>query len=126
MNLPFQINTRGKLVEKSRLAFAGRVILPLFEIVENPTIRISDVKQRRFNLIDRATQKAKVEIQAAEDAAIFEIMDAAGDEAPAVWSEGPHDFWCEGCGEPRYKCYCDNICPYGCGKWEKDCLGDCQ
>lgn len=32
---------------------AGRVVLPEFEIYANPTIRIDDVKKRRFSLIDR-------------------------------------------------------------------------
>lgn len=32
---------------------AQRVLFPLFEIVSNPTIRISDVKARRFHIIDR-------------------------------------------------------------------------
>lgn len=52
MNL--RINSHGKLVEKLN---AGRVIVPTFEIYQNPTIRIDDVKQRRFNLIDRKTKK---------------------------------------------------------------------
>lgn len=30
-----------------------RVTVPEFEIVSNPTVRIGDVKQKRFNLIDR-------------------------------------------------------------------------
>ena len=33
------------------------------------------------------------------------------------------DFWCDGCGEPRYKCYCDEECPF-CDKKLKDCIGD--
>lgn len=33
--------------------FGERVTIPEFEIVSNPTIRIDDVKRRRFNLIDR-------------------------------------------------------------------------
>lgn len=31
-----------------------------------------------------------------------------------------YDFWCEGCGEPRYKCYCNEDCPF-CTKKLKDC-----
>lgn len=48
------INSRGKLVEKPNV---GRVVVPTFEIYQNPTIRIDDVKQRRFNLIDRKTKR---------------------------------------------------------------------
>lgn len=37
--------------------------------------------------------------------------------------EEKKSFWCEGCGEPRYKCYCDNVCEF-CGKLEKDCIAE--
>lgn len=33
-----------------------RVKFPTFEIVNNPTIRLDDIKQRRFNLLDRGVQ----------------------------------------------------------------------
>lgn len=56
-----------------------RVNVPEFEIVSNPIVRIREVKQRRFNVIDRAVQKAKQEIQAQEDANIFAALDFAGD-----------------------------------------------
>jgi len=32
-------------------------------------------------------------------------------------------FYCNGCGEPKHKCYCDNICPT-CGRKEYDCSSD--
>lgn len=32
---------------------AGRVVFPTFEIASNPTIKLSEIKQRRFNLVDR-------------------------------------------------------------------------
>ena len=56
-----------------------RVTVPTFEIVSNPLVRIKEVKQRRFNVIDRAVQKARQEIQAQEDANIFGALDFAGD-----------------------------------------------
>jgi len=54
-----------------------RVNVPEFEVVSNPTVRISEVKRRRFNVIDRAQQKARQEIQAQEDANIFSAIDFA-------------------------------------------------
>lgn len=57
--------------------FGDRVTVPLFEIVSNPKVRIAEVKRRRFNLIDRAVQKARQEIMAQEDANIFAALDAA-------------------------------------------------
>ena len=59
--------------------FSDRVTVPEFEIVSNPTVRISEVKRRRFNVIDRAQQKARQEIQAQEDANIFAALDFAAD-----------------------------------------------
>lgn len=59
--------------------FSDRVTVPEFEIMSNPTVRISEVKRRRFNVIDRAQQKARQEIQAQEDANIFAALDYAGD-----------------------------------------------
>jgi hypothetical protein len=135
---PFYINARGKLVDRVRYPFGGKVIFPLFEVYSSPTITIGEVKRRRFDLIDRMVQQTRQEIMSQQDTEIFNKLDDLTvappapsepetiEEIPEGWDDGPHDFWCEGCGEPRYKCYCDTICPLGCGKWEKDCLGECQ
>jgi hypothetical protein len=53
-----------------------RVIFPLFEIASNPEIPLTQVKERRFDLIERAQDLAKAEIQAAEDTRVFDVMDA--------------------------------------------------
>lgn len=58
-----------------------RLHVPTFEIVSNPVVRIREVKMRRFNVIDRAVQKARMEIQAQEDANAFAALDFAGDSA---------------------------------------------
>jgi hypothetical protein len=65
-------------VPESRV-FGDRVTVPEFEVVSNPTVRISEVRRRRFNVIDRAQQKARQEIQAQEDANIFAALDFASD-----------------------------------------------
>lgn len=36
-----------------RYLSAGQVMIPDFEVYATPTINISDIKQRRFSLIDR-------------------------------------------------------------------------
>jgi hypothetical protein len=59
--------------------FGDRVTVPEFEIASNPTVRIAEVRRRRFNVIDRIQQKARQEIQAQEDANIFAALDFAGD-----------------------------------------------
>jgi len=71
------ISSNGSAPE-SRV-FSDRVTVPEFEVVSNPTVRIAEVKRRRFNVIDRAQQKARQEIQAQEDANIFAALDYAGD-----------------------------------------------
>lgn len=53
-----------------------RVIFPLFEIASNPEIPLTQIKERRFDLIERAQDLAKAQIQAAEDARAFDILDA--------------------------------------------------
>lgn len=56
------------------------ILVPTFEIALNPTIRISDVKARRFYITDRAQIKAKENLQAAEDAAIFDAISGMGND----------------------------------------------
>lgn len=57
--------------------FGDRVVVPEFELFSNPTVRIAEVKRRRFNVIDRAVQKARQEIMAQEDANVFAALDAS-------------------------------------------------
>jgi hypothetical protein len=57
--------------------FGDRVTIPTFEIYANPKVRIAEVKKRRFNVIDRAVQKARQEIMAQEDANVFAAIDSA-------------------------------------------------
>ena len=63
------------------LVRSDRVTLPEFEIVANPLVRIREVRQRRFNVIERAVQKARQEVQAQEDANVFATLDFAGDSS---------------------------------------------
>lgn len=68
------INSTGKVVRK---VFGQRVAIPSFEVYSSPTIRITDVKQRRFDLIDR---EARAKIMAQEDTAMFEALDNLKDQ----------------------------------------------
>ena len=63
-------------VPESRIK-GERLSIPEFEVVSNPTVRIYEVKRRRFNVIDRAQQRARQEIQAQEDTNIFAALDFA-------------------------------------------------
>jgi HK97 family phage major capsid protein len=55
-----------------------RVLFPLFELASNPEISLTEIKQRRFDLVERSVDLAKVEIQAEEDRKVFAVMDALG------------------------------------------------
>ena len=48
-----------------------------FEIVSYPQVRLAQVKERMFNIIDRAQVKAKNEISVQEDTQIFKAIDFA-------------------------------------------------
>lgn len=64
------------------------ILVPTFEIATNPTIRLSEIKARRFYIVDRAQIKAKEAIQKEEDLNIFNAVDAAVDAAHTVVSTG--------------------------------------
>jgi len=53
-----------------------RVIFPLFEIASNPEIPLTQIKERRFDLIERSQDLARAQIQAAEDERVFAILDS--------------------------------------------------
>jgi hypothetical protein len=57
--------------------FGDRVTVPTWELFANPTVRIAEARRRRFNVIDRAVQKARQELMAQEDANVFGAIDAA-------------------------------------------------
>ena len=64
------------------------ILVPTFEIATNPTVRISEVKARRFYIVDRAQIKAKEAIQKEEDTNIFNAINAAVPVANQVISTG--------------------------------------
>ena len=63
------------------VAKSQRIHVPLFEIASNPQIPLTEIRQRRFDLVDRALDKAKAQIQAAEDTRVFATMDATAADA---------------------------------------------
>lgn len=71
-----------------------RIQVPTFEIVSYPQVRFQQVKERRFNVIDRAQQRAKSDIMAVEDEVVFSLIqavaeanDAAGDSNSIVYDK---------------------------------------
>ena len=69
------VSKRGAVPD--RVIEGERITVPTFEIASYPQIRFSQIKERRFNLIDRAQQKAKADLQAGEDEIIFSAVQAA-------------------------------------------------
>ena len=60
-----------------------RVMFPLFEISANPEIPLTEIKARRFDLIERSVDVGNSEIMAEEDRKVFACMDAICDDATA-------------------------------------------
>lgn len=64
------------------------VLVPTFEIAVNPQVRISEIKARRFYIVDRAQIKAKEAIQKEEDSNIFNCLLGAVNSAHTVIATG--------------------------------------
>lgn len=64
------------------------VLVPTFEIATNPQVRLSEIKARRFYIVDRAQIKAKEAIQKEEDTNIFSALLAAVNVAHTVTATG--------------------------------------
>jgi len=70
----FVIGEEGDSV--SAVVKPRRVTVPLFEIASLPQIPLTQIKERRFDLIERAQDLARAQIQAAEDERVFAVLDA--------------------------------------------------
>lgn len=83
----FVLSKRGQVPDQ--VIEGDRIQVPTFEIVSYPQVRFSQVKERRFNVIDRAQQRAKSDIMAVEDAEIFNLIDTSSTAVnPATVSTG--------------------------------------
>jgi hypothetical protein len=54
-----------------------RIFVPVFQIAAHPTIKLLEVKIRRFNIIDRIQVRTRQFMQEAEDAAIINLLNTA-------------------------------------------------
>lgn len=68
----FVIGKRGQVPDV--IVEGDDFMVPLFEIASYPQVRLSQVKSRMFNLIDRAQTKAKNEISIQEDTYLFNLI----------------------------------------------------
>ena len=69
------ISRRGAVPEQ--IQEGEEFLVPTFEIAARPTVRLSEIKARRFYIVDRAQIKAKEAIQKEEDTNIFNALLAA-------------------------------------------------
>jgi len=72
-----------------RVTKPKRVTVPTFEIVSNPMIPITQIKERRFDLVARSLNLAKAEVGAQEDAYVFSLFDAVAAAAAAKSANDP-------------------------------------
>lgn len=73
------ISRRGAVPDQ--IQEGEEILVPTFEIAANPTVRLSEIKARRFYIVDRAQIKAKEAIQKEEDTNIFAALVAAATNA---------------------------------------------
>ena len=64
-----------------RIVKPKRVTVPTFEIGAAPLIPISQIKERRFDVVERSLNLAKAEMGATEDGYTFGLFDAIGTAA---------------------------------------------
>jgi hypothetical protein len=65
----------------------NRITVPTFEIAELPMIPITQIKERRFDVVQRALNLGKAEIGAAEDAKVFGLLDSVAAAAAGASDE---------------------------------------
>lgn len=56
---------------------AEELLIPVIELATNPTIKINEINQRRYYIVDRAQVRAKDSIQRQEDVEVFKVINAA-------------------------------------------------
>lgn len=56
---------------------AEELLIPVVELASNPTIKLNEIRQRRYYIVDRAQVRAKDSLQRQEDIEIFKVINAA-------------------------------------------------
>jgi hypothetical protein len=71
-----------------------RITVPTFEISELPMIPITQIKERRFDVVQRSINLGKAEIGATEDGYIFSLFDAIAAQALASGATSADPVFC--------------------------------
>lgn len=82
----YVISKRGAVPDS--IVEAEELLVPTFEIACNPQIRLNEVRQRRFYIVDRAQVRAKDSIQRQEDTEAFKVLNAAVPGAQSISVSG--------------------------------------
>jgi len=85
-SIAWVVSRRGAVPDQ--IVEGEEVLVPTFEIAANPTVRLSEIKARRFYIVDRAQIKAKEAIQKEEDSNIFNALLAACPAGQTVTNAG--------------------------------------
>ena len=56
---------------------AEELLVPVIEIASNPTIKLTEIRSRRYYIVDRAQVRAKDSLQRQEDTEVFSVINAA-------------------------------------------------
>lgn len=56
---------------------AEELLVPTFEIATNPSIKLNEIRARRFYIVDRAQIRAKDSLQRQEDTEVFKVISNA-------------------------------------------------
>jgi len=84
--IAYVVSRRGAVPDQ--IQTGEEILVPTFEIAANPTVRLSEIKARRFYIVDRAQIKAKEAIQKEEDTNIFTAISGAALPAQTVTNAG--------------------------------------
>jgi hypothetical protein len=82
----YRISKRGGVPDE--IIEGEEILVPTFELATYPQVRISEVKARRFFIVDRAQIKAKEALQKEEDSNIIRAIEAAVTQENTVVSSG--------------------------------------
>ena len=71
----YVIGKRGSV--PTMLVEGEELLVPVIELASNPTIKLNEIRQRRYYIVDRAQVRAKDSLQRQEDVEVFMVINAA-------------------------------------------------
>ena len=86
----FFISDTGDAV--SSVLAPTNVAFPLFEIVANPEIPLTQIQDRRYDLVTRAKDKGRSEINKKEDIRVISVLEAAAEDTTHPYGTITGDF----------------------------------